>query len=252
MAEKELTFWQHLDVLRGGIIRCLVAVFGFGIVAFCLKEWLFKFVFWPTKASFPLWRLLPLEHQIPFINTELTQQFMIHLEVAMVAGAIVVSPYILYELIRFISPALYPEERKAAWPAVISGYTMFILGMMLSYFVIFPVTFRFLAEYQVQDSVANMISLRSYISTMMMLSFLLGIVFEMPIVCYVLGKLGLLHAEPMARYRRHAIVAILIISAVITPTGDAFTLSLVSLPIYLLYEVSILVVKRQDRLRNKQ
>jgi len=248
--QSEMTFWQHLDVLRGGIIRCIAAVMGCGVVAFCLKGPLFRLIFWPTEAGFPLWRIWPMteaETGIQLINTELAQQFIIHLEAAMAAGLLCVFPYILYELMRFVGPALYPHEKRAALPAVIGGYVMFMLGAVLSYFVIFPLTYRFLATYQVDAGVANLISLSSYTGTMLLLCMLMGIVFELPIVCGILARMGILTAAPMKKFRRHAIVAILILAAVITPTGDAFTLTVVSLPIYLLYELSIGIVTLKTR-----
>lgn len=242
---QEMTFWQHLDVLRGSIIRCIAAVMCCGVGAFCLKEPLFKLVFWPTITDFPLWKIWPMsetESEIQLINTDLAQQFITHLEVAMVMGLLCVMPYILYELMRFVGPALYPEEKKAAFPAIAGGYVMFMAGVVLSYFIIFPLTYRFLANYQVSSDVHNLIALDSYIGTMVLLCMLMGIIFELPIVCGILARMGLLTAAPMKKYRRHAIVAILVLAAVITPTGDAFTLTIVSLPIYLLYELSICIV----------
>lgn len=256
MNDKDLTFWEHLDVLRGGLIRCLVAVFACAIAAFVLKEQIFNLVLWPQKADFPTYRLLSIFNspfsivnfpEIPLINTGLAQQFIIHMRVALAIGALLVSPYILYELIRFVSPALYPNERAASLPAVLAGYVMFILGVALSYLLIFPFTFRFLGTYQVQADVPNLITLDSYISTLLILSLMMGVFFELPVLCWLLAKLGLLTSEPMRTYRRHAIVAIVILSAVITPTGDIFTLSLVSLPIYVLYEAGICVVKRVEK-----
>lgn len=247
---QEMTFWQHLDVLRGSIIRCIAAVMCCGVGAFCLKEQLFKVVFWPTETDFPLWKIWPMseaESEIQLINTDLTQQFITHLEVAMIAGLLCVMPYILYELMRFIGPALYPEEKKAAFPAIAGGYVMFMAGTALSYLIIFPLTYRFLAGYQVSTDVRNMIALDSYVGTMLLLCTLMGIIFELPIVCGILARMGLLTAAPMKKYRRHAIVAILILAAVITPTGDAFTLTIVSLPIYLLYELSICIVGIKSR-----
>lgn len=244
--QSEMTFWQHLDVLRGGIIRCIAAVMGCGVVAFCLKEPLFRLIFWPTETSFPLWELWPLseaEASIQLINTELAQQFIIHLETAMAVGLLCVLPYVLYEIMRFVGPALYPSEKRAVMPAVVGGYVMFMLGVALSYFVIFPLTYRFLSTYQVDAAVSNMIALSSYTGTMLLLCILMGLMFELPIVCSILARMGLLTAAPMKKYRRHAIVVIVILAAVITPTGDAFTLTVVSLPIYLLYELSILLVR---------
>ena len=253
MPAHDMTFWEHLDVLRGSMIRCLVAIVGCGVVAFALKEQLFDLVLWPQKTDFPVYRLLqrlspdadfsPIE----LINTGLAQQFIVHMKVALTVGALIVSPYLLYEGIRFVSPALYPNERAASLPAVLAGYVMFMLGVALTYLVLFPFTFRFLGTYQVQADVANLITLDSYISTLLIMCLLMGVLFELPVLCWLLAKLGLLTSEPMRRYRKHAFVVILIVAAVITPTGDVFTLSLVSLPVYVLYEAGIWVVKRVEK-----
>ena len=158
-----------------------------------------------------------------------------------------VSPYILYQLFRFVSPALYANERKYVVRVVGYGYIMFMVGVLISYFLIFPLTFRFLGTYQVSDQVENMISLQSYISTLLMMSLAMGIVFEIPILSWLFAKLGFISADFMRRYRRHAVVIILVVAAIITPTSDVFTLLLVSLPMWLLYEVSIWIVKRSVR-----
>ena len=250
MAQEDMSFWQHVDVLRKSIIRCLAAVLVCGIAAFCFREPVFSAVFWPSKPSFPLWKIWPLtadQAAIKLINTELTQQFIVHIEVAMLVGLIAVLPYILIELMRFIGPALYAHEKKAMLPIATGGYTMFMIGVALAYFLIFPLTYRFLAAYQVSETVENLISLRSYISTLLMLATMMGILCELPVICGILARLGLLKASAMRRYRKHAIVIILIIAAVITPTGDAFTLMIVALPIYLLYELSIGIVRLQTR-----
>jgi sec-independent protein translocase protein TatC len=147
-------------------------------------------------------------------------------------------------LYRFVAPGLYAHERRYAVRAVGSGYIMFILGVALNYFLIFPLTFRFLGTYQVSPDVPNQIALTSYIDILLMLSFLLGVVFEMPVLAWLLAKMSVLTPRFLTRYRRHAVVVALILAAVITPTGDALTLSLVALPVYALYEVSILVVRR--------
>lgn len=250
MAQEDMSFWQHVDVLRGSIIRCLAAVLVCGIAAFCFREPVFSAVFWASQPSFPLWKIWPLtadQAALKLINTELTQQFIVHIEVAMLVGLIAVLPYILIELMRFIGPALYAHEKKAMLPIAIGGYTMFMIGVALAYFLIFPLTYRFLAAYQVSETVENLISLRSYISTLLMLAAMMGILCELPVICGILARLGLLKAGAMRRYRKHAIVIILIIAAVITPTGDAFTLMIVALPIYLLYELSIGIVRLQTR-----
>ena len=131
--------------------------------------------------------------------------------------------------------------------AVASGYLMFILGVLLNYFLIVPLTVRFLGSYQVSSDVSNLISLESFISTLLMLSLMIGIVFELPVLCWLLAKMGVLKSTFMKQYRRHAIVVIVVLAAIITPTGDAFTLSLVAIPIYLLFEISVLIVKRVEK-----
>jgi len=156
---------------------------------------------------------------------------------------LVASPYILYELFRFVSPGLYQNERRYALWIVGTAYVMFLVGTLVNYFVVFPLTVRFLGTYQVSPDVANMLTLQSYIDTLLGMSLVLGVVFELPVVCGLLGRLGLLTSTMMTQYRRHAIVAILIVAAVITPTTDVFTLFVVALPIYLLYEVSIVIVR---------
>ena len=260
-----LTFWQHLDVLRGALIRCLVAVVACAVVAFCLKDPLFHLILWPQKTDFPLYRLLgampssfhlspftfhlsPFTFdEIPLISTGLAHQFLAHMRVALAVGALVVSPYILFEVFRFLAPGLYPNERRAGLPALVAGWVVFFAGVAFSYCVLFPFTFRFLGTYRVQSGVENLITLDSYISTLLLMCLMMGVLFELPVLCWLLARLGLLTAAPMRTYRKHAFVAILILAAVITPTGDLFTLSLVALPIYVLYEASIGVVKRMER-----
>ena len=179
------------------------------------------------------------------LNTGLTEQFMIHMKTAFYAGFLVASPYVIYQLFRFVSPALYDNERKYATALVSSGYLMFMLGTLLNYFLIFPLTVKFLGTYQVSEDVANMLTLQSYMDTLLMMSLVMGIVFELPVVSWLLGKMGLVNAQMMRSMRRHAIVAILIVAAIITPTTDAFTLFVVALPIWVLYEVSILIVNSE-------
>ena len=241
-----MTFWDHLDELRSVIIRILVITVAAGAVIFCLKEELFAIVLAPRSSDFITYRLLGVEpFKISLMNTGLTEQFMIHLKTAIYAGVLVASPYIIYLLFRFVSPALYDNERKYATALVGSGYLMFMLGTLLNYFLIFPLTVKFLGTYQVSEDVANMLTLQSYMDTLMMMSLVMGIVFELPVVSWLLGKMGLINASIMRTWRKHAIVAILVVSAIITPTTDAFTLFIVALPIWLLYEVSILIVRSE-------
>lgn len=247
-------FWWHLDILRTVLIRIIVVSVVCGVVAFLFKEEVFSFVLAPKSDDFVTYRFLDTicskfgfppvgTFDVQLINTGLAQQFMIHIKTAFCIGIICVSPYILYELFSFIAPALYDNEKRNAIRIVFSGYLMFVLGLIFNYYVIFPLTFRFLGTYQVAGEVANMISLDSYMSTLIVMSLCMGIVFEIPVLTWLFAKIGLLDASMLKHYRRHAIVAILIVAAVITPTSDVFTLLIVSLPMYILYEVSILLVR---------
>ena len=256
-SEKQ-SFWDHLDILRASLVKIAAVTAVFVVVAFFFKEALFSVILAPKDADFITYRWLYFfsgwvtdeqaqDVYVKLINTGLAQQFMIHMKVAMCTGVLCASPYILYQLFRFVSPALYANERKYVVRVVGYGYIMFLVGVLISYFLIFPLTFRFLGTYQVSDQVENMISLQSYISTLLMMSLAMGIVFEIPILSWLFAKLGFISADFMRRYRRHAVVIILVVAAIITPTSDVFTLLLVSLPMWLLYEVSILIVKRSVR-----
>ena len=256
-SEKQ-SFWDHLDILRASLVKIAAVTVVFAVVAFFFKEALFSVILAPKDADFITYRWLYFfsgwvtdeqaqDFYVKLINTGLAQQFMIHMKVAMCTGVLCASPYILYQLFRFVSPALYANERKYVVRVVGYGYIMFMVGVLISYFLIFPLTFRFLGTYQVSDQVENMISLQSYISTLLMMSLAMGIVFEIPILSWLFAKLGFISADFMRRYRRHAVVIILVVAAIITPTSDVFTLLLVSLPMWLLYEVSIWIVKRSVR-----
>ena len=239
-----MTFWDHLDVLRSSLIRMAVAVAVLAVAAFVLKEQLFSVVLAPRSSDFVTYRLLGVTpFHLHLMNTGLTEQFMIHMRTALYAGLLAASPYVLYELFRFVSPGLYQNERRYAGWIVGAAYVMFLVGTLVNYFVVFPLTVRFLGTYQVSPDVANMLTLQSYVDTLLGMSLVIGVVFELPVVCGLMGRMGLLTDQWMNDYRRHAIVAILIVAAIITPTTDVFTLFVVALPIYLLYEVSIWIVR---------
>ena len=238
------TFWEHLDELRSCLIRIAIAVIGLAFLIFFFKDDLFRIVLAPKSSDFVTYRLLHVSaFDIHLMNIGLTEQFMIHLKTAMYVGLLFASPYILYQIFRFVSPALYTNERKYAVGIVGSAYIMFMLGNLLNYFLIFPFTLKFLGTYQVSNDVANMLTLQSYMDTLFILSLMIGVVFELPVVTWILGKMGFIDKQMMQQYRKHAIVLILIIAAIITPTTDAFTLIIVSVPIWLLYELSVLIVK---------
>lgn len=240
-----LTFWDHLDELRTSLFRIICAVALFAVIAFVMKEELFGIILAPRSSDFITYRLLETEDfSIHLMNTGLTEQFMIHMQTAIYAGLLIASPYILYELFRFVSPGLYDNERRYAVWIVGAAYLMFIIGTLVNYFIVFPFTVRFLGTYQVSPDVANMLTLQSYIDTLLGMSLIMGVVFELPVVCALMGRMGLINGNMMSTYRRHALVAILIVAAIITPTTDVFTLFVVALPIYLLYEISILIVRK--------
>ena len=244
MKGEGLTFWDHLDVLRSSLIRMAVAVAVLAVAAFVLKEQLFSVVLAPRSSDFVTYRLLGVTpFHLHLMNTGLTEQFMIHMRTALYAGLLAASPYVLYELFRFVSPGLYQNERRYAGWIVSAAYVMFLVGTLVNYFVVFPLTVRFLGTYQVSPDVANMLTLQSYVDTLLGMSLVMGVVFELPVVCGLMGRMGLLTDQWMSDYRRHAIVAILVVAAIITPTTDVFTLFVVALPIYLLYEVSIWIVR---------
>lgn len=248
------TFWEHLDVLRTVLLRIAVVTVVCGMAAFMFKDELFAIVLAPKESQFITYRILfhingifksndTSCFSVQLINTGLAQQFIIHVKTAMCAGILCASPYILYQLFRFVSPALYTDERRYAVRVAGSGYLMFMLGVAVSYFILFPLTFRFLGTYQVSGDVTNMITLQSYMSTLIMMCLSMGLVFEMPVLAWLFARMGVISTEFMRRYRRHAIVVILIVAAIITPTSDIFTLLLVSFPMCLLYETSILIVR---------
>lgn len=253
-AENKQSFWEHLDVLRAAIVKIALVTVGFGMVAFFFKEQLFLVVLAPKSDGFITYRLfnriaawsggLSESFSVQLINTGLAQQFIIHMKTALCAGVLCASPYILYQLFRFVSPALYENERRYVTRVVGGGYVMFGLGVLISYFLIFPLTFRFLGTYQVSDDVDNLITLDSYISTLVMTRLAMGLVFEIPMLSWLFAKLGFLSDGFMRRYRKHAVVIILVVAAIITPTSDVFTLSLVALPMWILYEVSIWIVRQ--------
>ncbi len=238
------TFWDHLDELRGRIIRIILVTVVLAVVAFFFKEPLFDVILAPSKSDFLTYRLLGIpDFSISLMNTGLTEQFMIHMKTALYCGLLLASPYVIYQLFGFVAPALYDSEKRYATRLVTGGYAMFIIGTAVNYFLVFPLTVRFLGTYQVSTDVTNMLTIQSYADTLISMSLVMGVVFELPVVSWLLGMMGVLRWEEMAQYRKHAFVAILIVAAVITPTTDVFTLFVVALPIWLLYELSIGIVR---------
>lgn len=250
-----LTFGGHLEILRKMLFRIVIVVVSLGVIIFCFKQETFEIILAPHNSDFHTFRFIEnflnkigwdfhfQQYDIPLISTELSAQFMTHITVSCILAVLLASPYIVFELFRFISPALYESEKRYSYLVVGIIYFLFILGLLMSYFILMPISFQFLATYQVNEKITNTITLDSYISTFTTLTFMMGIVFQLPVVAYVLGKMGFITADVLKKYRKHAFVLIMVIAAVITPP-DLFTLIMVAIPIYALYELSIFVLKK--------
>ena len=255
MADKELTFWDHLDELRRVLFRVLGVWFVFAVGYFIAMPWLFdNVVLAPCHNDFIFYDVLRYvgktfnlndefftqQFHVKLININLAAPFFVHMSTAFWMSVVTA---IFFEIWRFISPALYPNERRGVKKALCIGTVMFFLGVLLGYFMVYPLTLRFLSTYELSAAIENQISLNSYIDNFMMLVLCMGLAFELPLVTWLLSLLGLVHKSFLRKYRRHALVIIVIVAAIITPTGDPFTLTVVSIPLYLLYELSILMIK---------
>lgn len=243
-----MSFWDHLEVLRHSIFRVLIVVLVAFVAMFALMPSVFDTVILgPANSDFSTYKLLgglfSGDFDVELININVTTPFFTHMKVSLYAALLLMFPYLLFEIWLFVAPALYPKEKKSVRAAFSGVAVLFYLGCVIAYFFIFPFTFRFLAGYQISEGVATQISLDSYMSTFFSIIFLMGLVFEIPVLAWLLSKIGVLKKGMLRKYRKHAIVILLILAAVITPTGDPFTLAVVFLPIYMLYELSILIVK---------
>ena len=242
----EMTFWDHLEDLRKSFFRVL-AVYGVAVVAlFFFKNFIFDgIILAPSKPDFFLYQLLGADFTMTLVNIEVAAQFLIHIRITLICALIVTFPVIVYELWRFIAPALYDSEKKLVKGAFAFASVLFYLGVAVGYALVFPLMLNFFSGYQVSPEIANTFSLTSYISLFTSLVLTFGIVFEFPTVVAVLSSMGLLTRESLSSYRKHAVCAVLILAAVITPSGDPFSLLVVSVPLYLLYEFSILICRRR-------
>lgn len=252
--EGAMSFWDHLEVLRWALFRsaCVLAVIMVG--TFIAMPYIFdRFILAPTNNDFFTYRWLNAigrgivklspDFDVQIININVASQFMTHISTSISLAAVIAFPYFIWEIWKFIEPALFEDEIKHLRPAFFGGTIMFYLGCAIGYMLVFPFTFRFLVEYNLSPSITNQINLQSYIDNFTMLILVMGIVFEMPLLAWLLGLLGVLKKSFLREYKKHAIVVLLISAAIITPSGDPFTLMLVFIPLYVLYELSILVVK---------
>lgn len=259
-APAEMSFWDHLDALRGHLFRSAIAVVGFAVLAFLNRKLIFDdIILAPKESAFITNQLLCKlgawlkvnglcigDYNIEIINLNLSGQFSTHMSISFFAGLILAFPYILWEIWRFLKPALYENEKKHSRGAVLVMSLLFMTGILFSYFLIVPLTLNFFGTYKVSELVANQISLSSYISTLVSVTFSVGIVFELPVFIYFLTKVGIVTPDFLKRSRKYMIVIIITIAAIITPP-DIFSQILVSIPLMALYEVSILVSSRISR-----
>ena len=249
-----LTYGGHLEVLRQMLFRVISVAGLISVLIFCFKDITWQVLMAPSEWGFCTYRWIESviqsvgvdfhfeEFHVEMIATDLSSQFMTHITTSVYLGLLGASPYILYELFRFISPALYENERKYSVRVTCIIYGLFILGVLMSYFVLFPISFRFLGTYSVSAKVVSNITLDSYISTFVSLTLVMGIVFQLPVISFFLGKLGVITSGMLVDYRKHSFIGIMLVAAIITPP-DLMTLILVTIPLYLLYEVSIRVVR---------
>ncbi|MGL4908557.1 MAG: twin-arginine translocase subunit TatC [Bacteroidales bacterium] len=260
--QHEQTFWEHLEDFRWVLIQSTIVLLLATVIAFFCKDLLAEIIFAPHQSEFVSYRVLcsladalvhlcssnwfealcPEDFSVELLNTRLTAAFFVHMTSALYAGFVVASPFILCFLWRFISPALHANERKVGRRLLFACTVLFVVGTLLAYFVIFPLSFRFLGTYQFGD-VPNRIDLSSYLDTFYMIILSVGLIFEMPMIAYSTSRIGLISKQQLRAWRKYAILAILIIGAVITPTSDPFSLMLICIPMWFLYLLSIWVSK---------
>lgn len=246
------SFWDHLNELRGVLFKALVVLGVVFVAAFCFKDVLFEVLFYPRgngSGSSGGFGLSGSGGALPLISTQLTSQFTAHLKAAFWVSFVICLPYWLYLIFGFVKPALYPKEKKTVRWVFVSAAMLFFVGVVVAYFILFPFTYRFLMDYRVRGDVLPFITLDSYLGTLMTLCLLMGLLFELPVVVALLAALGIVNKEVLRRYRRHAYVGIVTLAAIITPTTDAFSLALASIPILLLYEVSVWVAALIEKRR---
>ncbi len=255
---KEMSFWDHLEELRRMLFRMAAVLLALMVVVFMNRSLVFDtLIFGPRTSDFILYHWMcslgqwlqmpgfcPDDFSISIININMAAQFFTHVSTSFWLALVLGFPYIIWELWRFVSPALYAHERRSVERAFMFSSLLFFAGVVVGYMFIFPLTIRFLGTYQVSEIVANQISLDSYIGMFVTLILTMGLVFEMPVLAHVLSRMGIVTRAFLKRYRRHAIVVLLVLAAVITPSADAFTMFMVAVPLYVLYEFSILVCKK--------
>ena len=247
---EDMSFIDHLEALRWHVVRSVIAILLFTIIGFFTMDILFREVllapmrpdFWTFKQLCKINETLCIKNiEFHLQNRTLTGQFMMHIKTAFVTGFICSFPYVVWELWSFIKPGLYPKEKKGAQGAVAFVSILFIAGILFGYYVITPLSFNFLINYKIDESIPNIIDVTNYISLFTALILGSGLMFQLPVLIFILSKIGIVTPQLMKQFRRHSIVAIFIIAAVITPSPDFFTQIIVALPLLLLYELSIFI-----------
>ncbi len=252
--EGAMSFWDHLEVLRWALFRSACVLMVIMVGTFIAMPYIFdRFILAPTNNDFFTYRWLNAigrgivklspDFDVQIININVASQFMTHISTSISLAAVIAFPYFIWEIWRFIEPALFEDEIKHLRPAFLGGTLMFYIGCAIGYTLVFPFTFRFLVEYNLSPNITNQINLQSYIDNFTMLILVMGIVFEMPLLAWLLSLFGILKKSFLREYKKHAVVVLLIAAAIITPSGDPFTLMLVFVPLYVLYELSIIVVR---------
>ena len=258
-SENQMSFWSHLEALRWVLMRVILVYLILVGCCFAVMPHIFNpVILGPASSDFILYRWLgslggdgtffpdfSSDFKVEIINVKLASQFITHISTSFCLGFLLIFPYLITEIWMFVRPALYDNEKRSVMALLAFGVPMFYLGCATGYFIVFPFTFRFLAQYELSADITNMISLGSYIDNFLMLIFVMGIVFELPFVTWILSKMGLVTSDFLKKYRRQAVVTLLVLAAIITPTGDPFTLMVVFVPLYLLYELSILLARRK-------
>jgi Twin arginine targeting (Tat) protein translocase TatC len=259
--EAEMSFFDHLEVLRWHLIRSAIAIAVFMVVAFSFYDFIFDdIIMGPKSPDFLTYRVMCqiaewlntpdfCVTEVPgtIINTQMAGQFILQINSSLIIAILLGFPYLLYEVWLFVKPALTDLERKSSSGFVFYASMLFLLGVLFGYFVVVPLAMNFLANYSISDSISNTITIDNYLSFVATLTLGCGIVFELPIIIFILSKLGIMTPQFMRKSRQYAVVIILLIAAVITPTPDIITMLTVSFPMFLLYELSIIVAARVHR-----
>ena len=261
----DMSFLDHLEALRWHVVRSVLVICTLGLVAFVNKELIFDgIILAPKNTDFWTYRMLCLLGQklnidmcitqIDFsvINLDISGQFTTHMWVAFVTGCVLGFPYLVWELWRFIKPALSAREIKYSKGLVFFTSLLFIMGILFGYYIISPLSINFLGSYKVSEEISNQISMASYINIVTVMTLSCGFVFELPMIVYFLSKIGVMSPAFMRKYRKHAMVVNLIVAAVITPSPDVTSQMLVAIPLFLLYEISIFVSAAVERNKNKE